>query len=450
MNPVARSALARVASFVPTAVATLLTSRLIIDHYGVPTFDSFALMFSVINLIPLGNLGVGAALTSAFAAEGGDPSHKKRTLLTSLRVTTASTLITIAIAMAFSYFHVWTTLLGRASGSNFWVGVAVVIYSLSIIPGLGQNILLGLNRNHVTILIQTFFNPLIATLAAAAILINISGDITVIVPCVAMFIVQLVTGVLAARAGHFGWFTIARRMFNRARYPGASIRAMSGPVLLVTLATPIALQSDRIVLSQVSTKQAVAEYSIALQVFSPALVLIAASAQPLWPMYTAARSRGERGPSISRIMGMFLGASLLGGAVLALLANPIATITAASQVHVSPLLAFSGGLAVVTAALSYPAAMSLMDPVGIRLVVWCTGIALPLNIGLSILLAHELGAAGPLLGSCIIGILVQAVPAFIYSRDRQTAGRHRRSRRPQQEFVDAAAAPMISAEVAID
>jgi hypothetical protein len=66
--------------------------------------------------------------------------------------------------------------------------------------------------------------------------------------------------------------------------------------------------------------------------------------------------------------------------------------------------------------------------VGVRFVVWCTVLALPLNIALSIVLGKHLGAAGPLLGSCVVGILVQAVPGLIYSRDRQGAGRHRRPR----------------------
>jgi hypothetical protein len=117
------------------------------------------------------------------------------------------------------------------------------------------------------------------------------------------------------------------------------------------------------------------------------------------------------------------------GAVLALIANPVAGLTGADRVHIGPLLAVSGGLAVVTAGLSYPVAMSLMDPIGVRFVVWCTAIALPLNIGLSVVLGKHLGAPGPLLASCIVGILVQALPGLVYSRDRQSAGRHRRPRR---------------------
>jgi hypothetical protein len=169
-------------------------------------------------------------------------------------------------------------------------------------------------------------------------------------------------------------------------------------------------------------------------------------------MYTQARSQGQRGPSVVRIIGLFSGAAVVTGAVLALLANPVATLIGGNRVHIGPLLALSGGLAVVTAGASYPVAMSLMDPVGVRFVVWCTAIALPLNIGLSIVLGRQLGAPGPLLASCIVGILVQAVPGLIYSRDRQSAGRHRRSRNGATTVspaVTPAVTPAVSAADAV-
>jgi O-antigen/teichoic acid export membrane protein len=426
MNAVARSALARAASFVPTAAATLLTSRLVIDHYGIATFDSYALILSLINLIPLNNLGVGAAVTAAYAHEDVDQDHAGRTVLTAARVLALSSLATAAVSLLLGALGLWPTLLGEASGPNRWCTVAMVVYAMTFLPGLGQSILLGAHRNHVTIVVQTFFNPLIAILCAVVVLLSLSGNVVMVLPCLALIVIHGITSGFASRVTTFSWWSVLRSLPRRRRYPGASIRALSGPVLIITLSTPIALQSDRIVLSHVSTSQAVAEYSIAFQIFAPALVLIAAAAQPLWPMYVTAHSQGRRGPDVVRTLGVFGGVGALIGAVLALLANPVAAVIAGSHVHVSPLLALSGGLAVLTAALSYPVAMSLMDPVGVRFVVWCTVVALPLNIGVSIVLGKHLGAPGPLLGSSVVGILVQALPGFVYSRDLHSAGRHRR------------------------
>lgn len=425
MNAVLKSALARTASFVPIAIATLLTSRLVIDHYGIGTFDSYALVLSLINLIPLNNLGVGAAVTSAFAAKGTSERHARRTLLTATRVLVVSTAGTAGAALALSAADLWPKLLGGASGPNLWCGIAIAIYALTFVPGLSVSMLLGSHRNHLTIVIQTFYNPVIVGLVALAIVQDAPGRIIMTLPCVALLIINLVTSGFAGRLTGTSWARLLSRVPRRRRYPGASIRALSGPMLIVTLSTPIALQSDRIVLSHVSTSQAVANYSIAFQIFSPALALVAASAQPLWPIYTRARSEGRPGPGIGRVLALFSGAGLLLGVALAAVAGPAATLIAGKHVHVSAGLAIIGALAVLTAALSYPVAMSLMYPQGIRFVLWSTVLALPVNIGLSVVLGARYGAPGPLLASVLAGIFVQALPGLIYSRDRQGAGRHR-------------------------
>jgi O-antigen/teichoic acid export membrane protein len=444
MNAVARSGIARLASFVPTATATLFTSRLIITHYGLAAFGSFALVLSLINLIPLNNLGVGAAVTSAYAAGSRDSEHARRTLLTSARFLTLSMAITALIAVGVGSLGLWPTLLGGASGPNLWCAIALIVYAVSFVPGLGTSMLLGVHRNHLTVLIQTFYNPLILVLVGVAIVGGVDGDAVMIAPCVALVVVHSLTSGIAGRITKTSWTRLLAALPNRRRHPGASIRAMSGPVLFITLSTPIALQSDRIVLSHVSSTQAVADYSVAMQIFAPALALIAASAQPLWPIWTAARTEGRRGPGVGRVLGLFCAAAIAIGAVLALIADPMASLIAGDRVHISALLAFSGGLAVLTAGASYPVAMSLMDPVGVRFVLACTLLALPANIGLSVVLGQHFGAPGPLLASCIVGLCVQALPGLVYSRDRQSAGRHRRPRKAEARLARAAVVAAIT------
>jgi len=427
VNPVVSSAVARVASFVPTAVATLLTTRLIIDHYGVAVFDSFAVILALINLVPLNNLGVGAAVTSAYA-RADDRGGAERTLLTATRVLILSTIGTAAASLVLSALGWWPALLGGSSGPNLWCGLALVAYALSFVPGLGQSMLLGLHRNHLTIAVQAFYNPLVLAIVAGLVVAGVHGPAVMLAPGLGLVVVNLVTGSLAARLTRTSWARVLARVPARRRFPGASIRALSGPVLIITLSTPIALQSDRIVLSHVASRQAVADYSVAMQIFAPALALIAASAQPLWPIYTRARSEGRRGPAVLRVFGLFCAVGAAIGGVLALLAGPAARLIAGDHVHVSPLLALAGALGVLTAAASYPIAMSLMYPEGMRFVVWCTVLAVPLNIALSVVLGHAMGAPGPLFASVIAGLGVQAVPCLFFSRDRQEAGRHRRSR----------------------
>jgi O-antigen/teichoic acid export membrane protein len=425
IKPVVQSALARVLSFLPTAVATLFISRLIIQHFGISTFDSFALIVALIAVLPLSNLGVGAAITSAYAGEGPHAEHSRRVTLTAARVLTVSTIGTLVGSALLTVGETWPTLLGAASGPNVLTGVAVAVYSLSFLPGLGQSMLLGINRNHVTVLIQTFFAPLMLVITAVLVLTDVNGDYVVLIPAAAMVVINLVTAWVAARETKVGWSQVIRAVPFRRRHPGASIRALSGPLLIINLALPIALQSDRIVLSHVSSQQAVANYSVAILIFAPVAALIAASAQPLWPIYATARSAGQTGPKLGKVLFLFCGAAILVCALLVLVADPVGQLVGGGHIDLGWLLPISSGLAVVVQAAAYPLAMHLMDPAGVKFVSICTVLALPLNLALSVVLAQHIGAPGPLLATFAVTLLVQTIPALIYSRRRRLAGRHR-------------------------
>jgi len=433
VNSVIRSGLARIASFLPTAVATLLTSHLIISHFGVRAFDAFALVLTLINLLPLNNLGVGAAVTSAYAEDGPDSRYAHRTVLTATRVLTSSTIITATAALVITIGGWWPTLLGTSSGPNLWTGLAVIVFAASFVPGLGQSMLLGLHRNHVTIVVQTLFTPLIAALTAVVVYGGLAGHITIVLPCAALVVVNLITSVIASRSTRISWGRVLRAVPRRRRFRGVSIRSLSGPMLVITLSTPIALQSDRIVLSHVASSVQVADYSVALQLISPALALVAATAQPLFPIYTQARADGRPGPSIVMVTGLFMAAGAVAGAVIAVIANPVAHLIGSGHVEISTKLAVCGALAIITAGASYPVAMSLMYPRGARFVVWTTVVALPLNVGLSIVLGRHYGAPGPLMASILVGLFVQAFPGLIYSSRRQRQRRRAWRLREQRE-----------------
>lgn len=451
MNPVARSAVSRMVSFGPTAIATLLTSRLIIDRFGIGAFDSYALILALIALVPLNNLGVGAAVTSAYAEDGPGEPHSVRVTITAARVLTLSMLATAAASALLTAVHAWPGVLGHASGPNLYCGIAVATYAASFVPGLGQSMLLGVHRNHVTVIIQTFFTPVILAGTILVMVAGWSGSALVIVPPAALVVINIATSVIAARHTGVSWPAVIRAVPFRRRRPGASIRALSGPVVIATLATPLALQSDRIVLSHVSTPQAVANYSVAMQIFAPALALIAATAQPLWPIYARARAQGRTGPPLARVLVVFLGAAALLGAALAAISNPIAELIGGRHIDLGWMLPIAGALAVITSAASYPIAMNLMDRDGVRVITFWTVVALPLNVGLSVVLGRHLGAAGPLFASVIVGLAVQSLPGYLYSRGRVSGGRHRAAARASRRSAhsdDGGVEPMDAAATA--
>ena len=436
MKSLVLSALARAFSLIPAAIATLLTSRVVISHFGLSAFDSFSLIVSLIALIPLNNLGVGTAVTSVFAANGPHSQRAQRTMLTAARTLTVSMIGLTVITVALTAAKLWPRLLGPASGPNLYVGIAIFMYGVSFVPGLGQSMLLGVNRNHVAILVQTLLAPVTLLLVVSVMVTNVDARWVIITPTLAVVIINVLTSAVAARSTNYSWSRVISHIPNRRRYPGASIRAVSGPMLVITIALPLAYYTDRIVLSHFSTKQAVANYSVVLQMFTPVAALIAAAAQPLWPMYAKARAEGRHGPGIGRIIVVLMFGALLAGGALVVIANPLGHIIGGKQINLGIFIPVAAALSVAGQAPAYPLAMSMRDPAGLRFSATCATLAIPANLFVSIALAKHYGAAGPLLSTFSVGLVVQTVPGLIYARNRRHAGKHRaETSEPTQRLV---------------
>ena len=418
-SPMVRSAIARGLSFVPTAIATLLTSRLIISEFGLTSFNSYALVLSMMALLPVNKLGVGAALTQAYASEGPLAEHSARVTLTAARVLTVSSLTTAIVALLLGALGLWETLLGAASGPDMWCGVAVAVYAISFLPGLSVNMLLGVHRNDTTIVIQIAFVPLILLGAYLASVLGMSGDSLMVLPSASLVIINVITAVVAARATGVSWSTMILRIPGVRSHPGASIKALAGPMVIAQLTVPIAVQSDRIVLSHVSTEVALASYTIAVQIFAPVLALVSAAALPLWPIYTAARSKGETGPRLSTVVSAFALLAAVLCAVLIVLADPLGSFIGAGRVELGWILPIAAALSVLVQVISFPLAMYLMDAPGVRFTAIVNVLALPVNIGLTIIFAQQLGAPGPLFATAVSGLVMLIIPALIYIRRRK-------------------------------
>jgi O-antigen/teichoic acid export membrane protein len=281
--------------------------------------------------------------------------------------------------------------------------------------------LLGIERNHAVVIIQTLWNPLMLAGVAALALTGVGPAWIVLVPSVSGLLVTVLTFWYAVHATEFPVWTVLARIPFRSRFKGGSVWAISGPMVVLTLCVPIILQSDRVVLSHVSTKQVLANYTITMQIFAPVAALVAASALPLWPMWIKARARGERGPSVVRVVAIFCGAAGVMCAVLVLIANPLGHLIGGSQIRLGIALPAAAALAVTMQAAALPVGMALRDPPGLRFVAVCTAFALPINIGLAIGLAKLWNGPGPLVATFLVTLFVQTLPAAWYLRRRNRA-----------------------------
>lgn len=412
-------AAARIFSFIPTAVATLLASRVIIAHFGTAAFNGFTIAESLILLIPLNDLGVGSAVTAAFAS--GDPlrAEAEATTLTAGRIVAASAVGVGLVSLLLTVGGLWTTLLGHSSFGGWYFGPAVAIFALSFLPGLAPGMLLGIHRNHVTVLVQTLLTP--AILVGAILLVAFSGDghWVVILPSAALALVNLVCAAIAARLIKFSWWSLLRKLPRPWRYRGGSIRGIAGPQFVLSLTVPLTLMNDRIVLSHFSTASAVTSYGVCIQIFAPVTALVAAAAQPLWPIYVAAKAADSLGPRILRTTLIFLGGAVAMCAVLLPLSGPIGDIISNGTVRLGLMLPFAAAIMTVAYAAVYPVGMVLTTPKELRFAATVSVIAVPLNIALSIVLAQAAGAPGPLLATTAVG-LGQFAATIYYIRTHRT------------------------------
>lgn len=415
------SGMARALGFIPQGIAVLVASNLIIHHFGLHAFNTYALIISVMTLIPLNNLGVGASVTQTISAYGSEDERAERSALTASRVLAMSGLGLAIASTVIGMVGLWPTLLGDASGANAFTAIALVIFALGFVPGLGQSVLLAVERNHISITVLSFQAPISLVAVVVLILFHADARAVVLVPAVSWFLVNAITMALSGRLARFPWLRILKQVPWRSRYPGIRIRSLSGPMLVTSLCVPLAFAGDRIVLSHVSTQEAVGNYSVVIQIFSPVMGLIVAVSQPLWPMFTQARSQGERGPRLGRIFLAFGVGTFLVSGTLVLISDRIGTIIGGDQINLGYFLPVTAALVTCLLAVTYPLAMSMVDPAGARFVAICAVITLPTNIAMSIWLSEVLGAPGPLVSLLIVSLLVQVIPTLIYSIRRERA-----------------------------
>jgi len=422
MKSLVLSGAARFIGLVPQAIATLLASRLILDHYGLHSFNTYALVIAMMALIPLNNLGVGASVTQAIASHGADDDRSVRAALTASRVLALSALGLAVVATVIAALGLWPDLLGDASGANWFTALALVVFAATFVPGLAASVLLGADRNHLSIVVGSLLAPIGLLVVGILIVGDLDSGFVMMVPPLALLVVNLITMVVSSRLVSFPWLRIIREIPWRGRFPGARIRSLSGPMLITSLCVPITFCTDRIVLSHVSTEQAVANYSVVLQLCAPIIALIVAAAQPLWPMFTAARTQGESGPQLGKIFAIFGAGTFVCGAALVLLADPIGHLIGGDRIDLGYFLPIVAALVMVLLAIAYPLSMSLVDPVGARFVAVCAVLTLPANVVTSIFLSREFGAPGPLISLLIVSTTIQVIPILIFSRRRNRSG----------------------------
>jgi O-antigen/teichoic acid export membrane protein len=421
-----------------SASFVLLNTRALITYGGADVFALVALVVSILTLLPFADLGVGAALTNAVSkANAGNTLDRDSylpTLGACLRVLMLMATLLVLTASAFGAFGLWPDILGlqrNATNINLSATLAFALYAIALPLGLGQRILLGLGRNHVSILLHGLSAPLTLLGTTLAVRNGVSAAWLLLPPALAALVVALLSAIFALRATS----NSPRQVLSVTIKTGAlseRLRSTAGPMLVINLGIPLAVQTDRLILSHRSTFSELALYSLAAQLYLPFMAVIGSAGISLWPIFSRRRSAGSE-PILPRVVvGFGLAAATMATALM--LGGGAAAGFVSDGELVPSLTLFSAfGLLLLVQALHYPAGTYLTTPAGLQFQAKCVVVMLPLNLGLSWWWAASWGAVGPVFASAVAVAVAQALPAFLLARidERQVADGVRGPTSPQ-------------------
>ena len=419
---VGRSAIARAALLPVSALLGIIITRLIIDHYGDAAFAQYGLLIGIAGLLPFADLGTSAAVVNSVAASSdpSDDTEVHRVLVGVLRIVIVMTAVFLMVAGVLTVTGAWGSLLGPGLGphGSLAAGLCLTLIAVALPAGLGQRALIGLGRNHVPIVLQSLQSPVV--LAALLILIGAgvaAGPYVAVIAYATTFVIAILCFLVAARVMSPAVGRAVRDVPRLRHVRGARVFNLAWPMLIQMVALPLAMQTDRIIISHVCAVKDLATYNLASQMYSPVWQVAAAAGTAFWPVFAKARARHEAAPLSPIAAGWFFaaGATVL-CAMISLLSGRLSQLASGGVITLNLGIVLSFSVLMVLQAAKYPPGMYMTDAPGLRYQAWMILLMLPVNLGVSWWLATVWGPVGPVIGSAASVFLFQVVANFRYVR----------------------------------
>ena len=423
LSLVGSAAVAKVGVMAVAGILGIITSRMIIQNFGVDAYAQYGLLSSFPTLLPFADLGIAAVVINAVAGSAAPRTddYVRRTIVTAFRILIVSGGIMVTVGAIITVGGWWPLLLGKGlmpGGGDIAAFLCIAVFGLVIPLTVGQRILVGLKKTTTQVASQAVVAPFMFLVVGAFVVLMVpAGTYLAVVTYVANALVSVICLIVAARALKPQVGAAIREIPHLRRYRGVSALGLAWPMLVQMVALPIAMQTGRLLLSHLGTVDQLAEYNLASQLFGIVLQTIAAAGLALWPIYAAARSANRvESPAVATLW--FLAGGLLMGGALAALSPFLAGFVSGGQIHLDGWLLVSFVVFVGLQAAKYPIGMYMTDKRGLVFQVVPVLVMIPLNIGLSWWLIGIIGAAGPVVGSSVAVALCQVLPNLRYvSRD---------------------------------
>jgi O-antigen/teichoic acid export membrane protein len=404
-----------------SGVLAILTTRMIISNFGEAAYAQYGLLTNITALLPFADLGIAAVIINTIA---GSPSPRtdvqvRRTIVTAMRILVSSGTIIAGVALLITLLGAWPALLGKGliPGSG---GIAallcLVVFGLVLPLTVGQRILVGLQRTSTQVASQAVVAPFMFLSIFALVAISApAGSYLAVLSYVGNGLISVICIVISARLLS-PQLRLALKELPRLRSaPGLPVMHAAWPMLAQMLALPIAMQTDRLLLSHLGTRAELAQYNLASQLFGIVLQTVSTAGVALWPIYAKARLNSSVQSPVRPTVWFFSGSLLLAG-TLALASPWVVTFVAGDKITLDWWLLGGFVLFAALQASKYPVGMYMTDKKGLRFQVLPIVILVPLNLVLSWWLIGVIGAGGTVIGSAVSVALCQVIPNFLYVR----------------------------------
>ncbi|MEV6290598.1 hypothetical protein AB0M41_09250 [Streptomyces sp. NPDC051896] len=397
-----------------SGLAALLSVRTIVNELGVAGYALFAVVTTLPALLPIGDLGAGAAVIDAIASSDGSGTcreHIQRTVVSGARALTWTGLFIAASSVLAVWSGAHTKILGTAAGTGAGACLITVgvLLACSLPLSLGASTLSAVGRFHVAQLLQAGGS----VLGLAVILVAAALHAPAAMYCAAGPFGQCVGGATALLiTGRQLRMPLLRTVALSLR-PGlrtTRIIHLAGPMAVISATSALTYGTDRLVLGHVAGAVDVAVYSAGAQLYAPASSLIQAAGLSLWALFTRHRTTDDRSPKaeLLRLTWRFTAAAVPIGALLVTAGPFVASWMMHGRVVVGGELMAAFATLILVHAVNYPVGMWLTDAASLHFQAVCTAVIAVLSLALSIPLAAALGPAGPVLastaayGSCVL------------------------------------------------
>ena len=385
-------------------------------------FGVYVVITGSVALFAFADFGIGAALTDRLAAASGKDDSATQSFWVSTAVAgvslAAGTVALLGTVLTFAL--PWQRLFGAPSIPTSTLQAAVlcmvVATSLSIVGGIGQRVLYGLQRGDIA---NSWLIP--ATLAGAAAVVSVSlvhGPLWAYVGATAG-VPALVSLVCTWWVLDRGWPALRPR-WSLVRWAGLhDLAGRSGWFLVLAVAGAAAYQTDSLVVSAVLGAASAGVYSVAMRLFGLISQVLYPALAQLWPAFSEAFGRGDVHWVVSRFRrSMVLSGAVAGAAGLGVVVIGPAVVSLWLGPDLAPPRSLLVALAVWTAySLATSPIVFLLNAAGrVRANGLMALSAAFANVAVSILLTRQIGISGPVLGSLVSHIVFVAIPGAVLAR----------------------------------